>query len=179
MDTKKRKIVDFDAYRSYFSDPNLWSKLKNVAKKAGVKVVYSALVLYYVTRDPKVPTSEKLKIFGALGYFILPIDLIPDSVIALGFTDDLAALAWAIYAVTEFITPEIEAQAEAKLEADKIITAAKNEIAAEKEAAMAELSSKVADLSVEIAEKILRRELDSSVKQGDYVKDLVKSISLN
>ncbi len=115
MDTKKRKIVDFDAYRSYFSDPNLWSKLKNVAKKAGVKVVYSALVLYYVTRDPKVPTSEKLKIYGALGYFILPIDLIPDSVIALGFTDDLAALAWAIYAVTEFITPEIEAQAEAKL----------------------------------------------------------------
>ena len=115
MDTKKRKIVDFDAYRSYFSDPNLWSKLKNVAKKAGVKVVYSALVLYYVTRDPKVPTSEKLKIYGALGYFILPIDLIPDSVIALGFTDDLAALAWAIYAVTEFVTPEIEAQAEAKL----------------------------------------------------------------
>ena len=72
-----------------------------------------------------------------------------------------------------------QAQAEAKLEADKIITAAKNEIAAEKEAAMAELSSKVADLSVEIAERILRRELDSSVKQGDYVKDLVKSISLN
>lgn len=72
-----------------------------------------------------------------------------------------------------------EAQAAAKLEADKIIAAARAEIAAEKEAAMAELSGKVADLSIEIAEKILKRELDSATKQGDYVKDLVKTISLN
>ena len=109
------KIVDFDAYRNYFNDPDLWNKIKKVAKKAGIKVVYSALVLYYVTRDEHVPTSEKLKIYGALGYFILPIDLIPDAIAVLGFTDDLAALAWAIYSVSKYITPDIERQAEEKL----------------------------------------------------------------
>lgn len=109
------KIVDFDAYRRYFNDPGLWDKIKKVAKKAGIKVVYSALVLYYLTRDEHVPTTEKLKIYGALGYFILPIDLIPDAIAVLGFTDDLAAFAWAIYSVSKYITPDIERQAEEKL----------------------------------------------------------------
>ncbi|MBR1803733.1 MAG: DUF1232 domain-containing protein [Muribaculaceae bacterium] len=110
-----KKIIDFDAYRNYFNDPEMWEKLKNVAKKAGIKVVYSALVLYYLSRDPNVPKTEKLKIYGALGYFILPTDLIPDTILALGFTDDLAALAWALYSVSANITPEVEQQAEAKL----------------------------------------------------------------
>ncbi|MBR6282723.1 MAG: DUF1232 domain-containing protein [Muribaculaceae bacterium] len=112
---ERRKIVDFDAYSNYFNDPQLWEKLKKVAKKAGIKVVYTALVLYYVTRDPRVPNADKLKIYGALGYFILPTDLIPDAIIGLGFTDDLAALAWAIYMVRGYITDDIERQAEAKL----------------------------------------------------------------
>ncbi len=72
-----------------------------------------------------------------------------------------------------------EAQSVAKAEADKIILAARQEIAAEKEAAMAEISGKVAELSVEIAEKILRKELSSDIKQGTYVNDLVKNITLN
>ena len=72
-----------------------------------------------------------------------------------------------------------EAQTEAKAQADKIIQTAKAEIAAEKENAMAELSAKVGELSVEIAEKILRRELSSDVKQGEFMNELVKNISLN
>ena len=115
ISTMSKKIIDFNAYRDYFNDSDLWNKIKKVAKKAGIKVVYAALVLYYMTRDPNVPKSEKLKIYGALGYFILPTDLIPDTIIALGFTDDLAALAWALYSVSANITPEIERQAENKL----------------------------------------------------------------
>lgn len=72
-----------------------------------------------------------------------------------------------------------EAQDAAKIEADKIISAARAEIQAEKDAAMAELSEKVGQLSIEIAEKILRRELSTDTKQGDYMKNLVASISLN
>lgn len=72
-----------------------------------------------------------------------------------------------------------EAQTAAKAEADKILLSARQEIAAEKEAAMAEISGKVAELSVEIAEKILRKELSSDIKQGNYVNDLVKNITLN
>ena len=112
---KKKKIIDFDAYRSYFNDSQLWEKIKKVAKKAGIKVVYATLVLYYMSRDPSISTKEKLKIYGALGYFILPADFIPDPLMGLGFTDDFAALAWAIYAMSSHITPEIEQQAEQKL----------------------------------------------------------------
>jgi F-type H+-transporting ATPase subunit b len=72
-----------------------------------------------------------------------------------------------------------EAQSAAKAEADKIIQSARQGIEAEKEAAKAELQSKVAELSVGIAEKILRRELSTEAKQGEYVEELVKNISLN
>lgn len=72
-----------------------------------------------------------------------------------------------------------EAQAAAKTEADKMIAAARVEIEAEREAAKAEIYGKVAELSVSIAEKILRRELSTDTKQGAYVEELVKNISLN
>ena len=62
----------FDGYASHFNESALWRKLKKVAGKVGRKAVYHVLVLYYVARDPAVPTSLKIKVFGALGYFILP-----------------------------------------------------------------------------------------------------------
>ncbi|MBO7610265.1 MAG: DUF1232 domain-containing protein [Muribaculaceae bacterium] len=115
MDKKRKKIIDFEEYRNYFNDPKLWNKIKKVAKKAGIKVVYATLVLYYMSRDPSIPAKEKLKIYGALGYFILPTDFIPDALMGLGFTDDLAALIWALYTMSGHITPEIEHKAEQKL----------------------------------------------------------------
>ena len=110
-----QKIFDFDAYRAYFNDSDLWNKIKNVAKKAGIKVVYAALVLYYLAREGDIPLKEKVMIYGALGYFILPIDMIPDSLLVLGFTDDFAALGYALYMASKYVTPDIEAKAEAKL----------------------------------------------------------------
>ena len=103
--------INLDEYAQYFSDSKLWKKLKKVARKAGRKAVYYALVLYYVARDPSVPSSMKLKILGALGYFILPLDFIPDAILGLGFTDDLAALAWALFKMKKYITPEIKQKA--------------------------------------------------------------------
>ena len=110
-----KKIFDFEAYRRFFDSGNLWRKLARVAKRAGIKVVYMALVLYYVSRDPRVSSTDKMKIFGALGYFILPADLIPDAIAVLGFTDDLAALTWAMYTASAYVTPEIEQRAVDKL----------------------------------------------------------------
>ena len=107
--------INLDDYAQYFNDSKLWNKLKKVAQKAGRKAVYYVLVLYYVARDPAVPSGLKLKILGALGYFILPLDLIPDAILGLGFTDDLAALAWALFKIKNFITPEIERKARERL----------------------------------------------------------------
>ena len=107
--------INLDEYAKYFSDSKLFKKLKKVAAKAGRKAVYYVLVLYYVSRDSSVPTSLKLKVLGALGYFILPLDFIPDVILGLGFTDDLAALAWALFTMKKYITPEIERKARERL----------------------------------------------------------------
>jgi uncharacterized membrane protein YkvA (DUF1232 family) len=107
--------INLDEYVQYFSESKLWNKLRKVARKAGRKAVYYALVLYYVARDPSVPSSMKLKILGALGYFILPLDFIPDAILGLGFTDDLAALAWALFKIKKYITPEIKRKARERM----------------------------------------------------------------
>ncbi|MBQ6078900.1 MAG: DUF1232 domain-containing protein [Muribaculaceae bacterium] len=109
--------INLDDYARYFNDNKLWKKLKKVAQKAGRKAVYYVLVLYYVSRDPAVPTKLKIKVLGALGYFILPLDFIPDAILGLGFTDDLAALAWALFTIKKYITPEIESKARERLRA--------------------------------------------------------------
>ncbi len=108
-------LKDYGKYQGSFSAENFWAKVKSVAKKAGVKVVYVALILYYELTDPDIDAKEKAVIIGALGYFILPIDLIPDAIPVAGFTDDLAALLAAYKFVQHNITPEVEAKAKAKL----------------------------------------------------------------
>ena len=107
---------DLVKYQNEYSEEKLWDKLKKFAVKLGWKATYYALVLYYVLQSPDVTVSNKALILGALGYFILPLDLIPDMIPALGFTDDAAALALAYKAVQASVTPEIEAKAQAKVD---------------------------------------------------------------
>ena len=61
--------------------------------------------------------AGKSIILGALGYFIFPIDAIPDVLVPLGYTDDLGVLAAAVTAVAMHITPEVKQQATDKLAA--------------------------------------------------------------
>lgn len=105
-----------ESYRSHYNESDLWRKLRRVAQKAGVKVIYAALLLYYILDSPDVSITDKAKIYGALGYFILPIDCIPDIIPVAGYTDDLGVLVWALKAVTSNITPEIKAKAKGKLQ---------------------------------------------------------------
>ena len=98
-----------------YSDDAFWAKVKRFAKKAGAKVIYFALLLYYALSSPKTPKWAKTVIISALAYFICPIDLIPDTIPIVGFTDDLAALAAALKAVDTCITCDVKANAKAKL----------------------------------------------------------------
>jgi uncharacterized membrane protein YkvA (DUF1232 family) len=73
--------------------------------------VENALVLYYTARSPNVPRWAKATIYGALGYFVTPIDAIPDLTPLIGYTDDLGVLAAALAVVLAHVTPEIRAKA--------------------------------------------------------------------
>ena len=106
---------NIESYQSNYSESGLWKKVKSVAKKAGVKTIYMVLLLHYVLKSPDVPLEDKAKIYGALGYFILPIDLIPDFIPIVGYSDDVAALAFALHAVWKNVTPEIQERAQRKL----------------------------------------------------------------
>ena len=102
-------------YADYYNPNALFEKIKKVARKAGVKIVYIVLLLYYSTLDKELPMKDRLMVLAALGYFILPIDLIPDALPG-GFTDDMAALVYVLRQVWSNLTIETKQKARARLE---------------------------------------------------------------
>ena len=112
---KEMKDGEIVKYADQYEENAFWEKIKKFGRKAGFKVCYAALLLYYVLRSPDTSSKDRAKILGALGYFILPIDLIPDFIPIAGYTDDLAALVWGVYCVIKGITPEVKASAAVKL----------------------------------------------------------------
>ena len=93
-------------YSEKYSEDNFWNKIKKFAKKAGKTVIEKALTLYYVARDSDTPMWAKTTIYGALGYFISPVDVIPDIIPVTGYSDDLGVLAAAIATVAVYIKDE-------------------------------------------------------------------------
>lgn len=76
-----------------YSDEKFWNKVKKYAVKAGKEVVLKALTMYYTMQDKDTPKWAKGVIIGALGYFIFPLDAIPDMTPVVGYADDLGVLA--------------------------------------------------------------------------------------
>jgi uncharacterized membrane protein YkvA (DUF1232 family) len=74
-----------------FIDENLWEKLERVGKKISFAKDILALVNYM--RDPNVSWHRKSIVVGALIYFIVPIDAIPDIAPLIGYLDDLGVIA--------------------------------------------------------------------------------------
>lgn len=107
--------INYSDYSGEYSESKLWSKIKKVAASAGKSLIYNVLLLYYVMLEPTVPIAYKTMIIGALGYFILPLDLVPDVIPVAGYADDAAALAALVKTVNDCITPQIKAKANAKL----------------------------------------------------------------
>ncbi len=99
-------MSDNSKFESDYSDSEFWNKIKHYSKKIGEKVLEPALKLYYAAKDPDVPFWAKTTIYGALGYFISPIDAIPDVVPFMGYTDDLGVLAAAAATVAAHIKSE-------------------------------------------------------------------------
>lgn len=103
-------------YSDAYSDDSFWGKMKGVAKKVGAKGIYYALILYYVLQKDDVPKSSKALIIGALGYFILPIDLIPDLMPIVGYTDDIAGLLLVVKQVWMYVDDDVKDDAKFKMQ---------------------------------------------------------------
>ena len=107
--------ADLNKYEKDFSFEGLMSKIKETAKKAGLKAIYMALLLYYALESPTITTMDKAIIYGALGYFICPIDVVPDILPFIGLADDIAVLAWAFSRVKHNVTDLTREKAKTKL----------------------------------------------------------------
>ncbi len=91
-----------------YSEDSFWEKLKNFAGKAGREVVEKALQLYYAAQGPNTPAMMKATIYSALGYFIMPVDVIPDVTPVVGFSDDLGILVAVVGAASTYINEEVK-----------------------------------------------------------------------
>jgi uncharacterized membrane protein YkvA (DUF1232 family) len=95
----------------WYSGPRLWKALSKATRLAGEKTLITALTLFYCLQDKDTPPKAKAVIVGALGYFILPTDLIPDFLPGIGYGDDMSALVIALGTVTAYIKDEHKAKA--------------------------------------------------------------------
>lgn len=98
-----------------YSDESFWDKVIAVAKAAGREVIEKALLLYYALHDPEVPVWAKSVAAGALAYFIMPFDAIPDAIVPLGYSDDLGVNVAALTAIAVHVSEETKRKA-----ADKV-----------------------------------------------------------
>jgi len=96
---------EYDAYRHHYSDEALWSKIGSMPRSVGRAVVEKAITLWVVLVSRDTPMWARLMIVGVLGYFICPIDVIPDAIPVVGYSDDLAAMGLVLTQLDNMVTP--------------------------------------------------------------------------
>jgi uncharacterized membrane protein YkvA (DUF1232 family) len=108
-------LPDFMNYKNRFSPGGFVEKISRIAKRAGVKLVYAALILYYTLESDQVSLKDKATIIGALGYLISPLDVVPDAIPIAGLSDDLAVLIYVLNRIWGDVSEDVKAKAKAKL----------------------------------------------------------------
>lgn len=95
-----------DDFGRHYSDDSFWTKVRGVARRSGRELVEKAITLFHTLQDADTPRWARTVIVGVLGYFILPLDAIPDFTPAVGFADDLGSLVTAFGILAIHVKPE-------------------------------------------------------------------------
>ena len=109
------ELPDFMKYSDRVTKSDFVEKISRIAKRAGAKLVYVALILYYTLQSDKVSVKDKAIIIGALGYLISPLDVIPDAIPIAGLGDDLAVLVYVLQKVWVDVNEDVKMKAKEKL----------------------------------------------------------------
>lgn len=94
-----------------------WPKLRRTASR--IPFAGQLVSVYFAARDPETPTAAKGIMLGALAYFVLPFDAIPDLLAGIGFTDDAAVITAVIATLGANIRKRHRDAAKAALDAWK------------------------------------------------------------
>ena len=98
------------SYSNKFTSGEFLEKISKIAKRAGAKLVYVSLILYYTLQSDKVSIKDKAIIVGALGYLISPLDVVPDAIPIIGLGDDLAVLIYVVHKVWAEVSDDVKAE---------------------------------------------------------------------
>lgn len=108
-------LSNIQHYINHYDEIQLLNKLKVVGKKIGAQVILYVIIMVMLLSDSKIPVKVRVVFMAALGYLILPTDMVADLIPAIGFTDDIAFLTYAISNAQEYITPDVINRAKEKL----------------------------------------------------------------
>ena len=95
-------------------EAGFWPKFRKVARR--LPFAGELLAAYYCARDPATPGYVKAALLGALAYFVMPVDMVPDFIAGFGFTDDATVLFAAVRAFSKHISPTHRERARAVLD---------------------------------------------------------------
>lgn len=109
-------MIDHDKYSKHYSDESFREKIKKFAFTGGKELIGYCLLLYYALRQDDIPAWAKGIILGALGYFILPLDLLPDAIPLEGYSDDFVVILAAVAVVIRKINEETRKKATTQME---------------------------------------------------------------
>lgn len=104
------------SYAAHYSEGAFLDKARRYGRQAGVAAIYAGLLLFYLLKRPDLPWKVRLAIAGALGYFILPADMLPDIIVGLGFSDDLSVLLGVLTCCYGHVDDGVRERARAKVE---------------------------------------------------------------
>ena len=99
-------------------EQGIWRKVRETVGR--IPFTEDAVAAYYCAVDRATPLTVKAILMGALAYFIMPADVIPDFIAGLGYTDDAAVLIAAIKAIRDHLRPEHRDKARKFLEKDPL-----------------------------------------------------------
>ena len=107
-----QKIYEAEVIESSTIDSNIILK---ILIKAGRSIAKPALQVLEMAMDPSTPTNVRISLIAALAYLIMPLDLFPDFMPVVGFSDDFVALTAVLSIWSKYMTPAIRIRAEEKL----------------------------------------------------------------
>jgi uncharacterized membrane protein YkvA (DUF1232 family) len=114
LDPAKALVPSIQRVNEVRVNTGFWPKVRRTA--ARIPFARELVSVYYSARDPETPVAAKGIMMGALAYFVLPVDAIPDVFAGIGFTDDAAVIAALLATVGAHVKRRHKDKAEAALE---------------------------------------------------------------